>query len=192
MPPASSSSSRRVIPSGASYWPGRCTCPDTEYSVKPGDFTVPKERNQAAPLRAIVGVDHQVVRLAVALRDEPPLHPGGEAGTAAATQPGGLDQRDHGVGVHRQGGAQAGIAVVALVGFERPRPRLVPERAEDGGQGHGQVLVSGADAGCAPGRARSGVEAAAGRLPAPACWSRTSASPARVAGPAPGPATLAG
>ncbi len=55
MPPASSSSSRRVIPSGASYWPGRCTCPDTEYSVKPGDFTVPKERNQAAPLRAIAG-----------------------------------------------------------------------------------------------------------------------------------------
>ena len=30
MPPARSRSSRRVVPSGASYWPGRVTCPDSE------------------------------------------------------------------------------------------------------------------------------------------------------------------
>src|SRR5205823_5433523 len=29
-PPAASSSSRSVTPSGASYWPGRVTCPDSE------------------------------------------------------------------------------------------------------------------------------------------------------------------
>ena len=30
MPPASSRSSRSVVPSGASYCPGRSTCPDSE------------------------------------------------------------------------------------------------------------------------------------------------------------------
>ena len=30
IPPASSSSSRSVVPIGASYWPGRVTCPDSE------------------------------------------------------------------------------------------------------------------------------------------------------------------
>ena len=39
----------------------------------------------------LVGVHHQVVRLAVALRDEAPLHAGREAGAAAAAQPGLLD-----------------------------------------------------------------------------------------------------
>ena len=38
MPPASSSSSRRVMPSGASYWPGRVTCPDSENRPKPWTF----------------------------------------------------------------------------------------------------------------------------------------------------------
>ena len=35
MPPAMSSSSRSVMPSGASYWPGRVTCPDRENSPCP-------------------------------------------------------------------------------------------------------------------------------------------------------------
>ena len=35
----------------------------------------------------LVRVDHQVVRLAVALRQEAPLHAGREAGPAAAAQP---------------------------------------------------------------------------------------------------------
>ena len=30
MPPASSSNCRSVVPIGASYWPGRVTCPDSE------------------------------------------------------------------------------------------------------------------------------------------------------------------
>ena len=30
IPPARSSSSRSVMPSGASYWPGVVTCPDSE------------------------------------------------------------------------------------------------------------------------------------------------------------------
>ena len=30
MPPHSSSSCRSVVPSGASIWPGRSTCPETE------------------------------------------------------------------------------------------------------------------------------------------------------------------
>ena len=39
----------------------------------------------------LVGVDDEVVRLAVALRDELPLHSGGEARAAAAAQTGVLD-----------------------------------------------------------------------------------------------------
>ncbi len=43
------------MPSGASYWPGRFTCPDSEYSVKPGDFSVPIDLNQSTPLSRIGG-----------------------------------------------------------------------------------------------------------------------------------------
>ena len=55
MPPARSSSSRNVMPSGASYCPGRLMCPDSENSLKPGDFSLPIERNHLAPLRMIGG-----------------------------------------------------------------------------------------------------------------------------------------
>ena len=55
----------------------------------------------------LVGVDHQVVRLAVALRDEAPLHAGREARAAAAAQAGVLDQRDDVVLGHAQGGVAA-------------------------------------------------------------------------------------
>ena len=55
MPPAWSNSSRRVMPRGASYWPGRATWPDSEYSVKPGDFSEPIERNHSGPWWRIDG-----------------------------------------------------------------------------------------------------------------------------------------
>ena len=43
------------MPSGASYWPGVVTWPDSEYSVKPGDFSEPIARNQSTPLSKIGG-----------------------------------------------------------------------------------------------------------------------------------------
>ncbi len=50
----------------------------------------------------LVGVDHQVVRLAVALRDEAPLHAGREARPAAAAQHRVLERLDDAVGLHGQ------------------------------------------------------------------------------------------
>ena len=50
MPPARSSSSRSVMPSGASYWPGLVTWPDSEKMPKPVDFSVPIAANHSAPL----------------------------------------------------------------------------------------------------------------------------------------------
>ena len=44
-----------MMPSGASYWPGLVTCPDSEYSVKPGDLSDPIDRNQSIPLSRIGG-----------------------------------------------------------------------------------------------------------------------------------------
>ena len=41
-----SSSSRRVMPSGASYWPGRVTWPDSENNPKPVERSVPISANQ--------------------------------------------------------------------------------------------------------------------------------------------------
>ena len=55
MPPAMSSSSRSVMPSGASYWPGRVTWPDRLNRPKPLDRSVPIEANQSAPLRTMNG-----------------------------------------------------------------------------------------------------------------------------------------
>ncbi len=57
MPPARSSSSRSVMPSGASYWPGVVTWPDSEKMPKPWDFSVPRPANQSAPLRTIDGTE---------------------------------------------------------------------------------------------------------------------------------------
>lgn len=57
MPPLMSSSWRSVMPSGASYWPGLATCPLSEYSVKPGDFSLPIDLNQSLPLLRIAGTD---------------------------------------------------------------------------------------------------------------------------------------
>ena len=48
-PPAISSSSPKVVPSGTSNWPGLFTWPETLKIFGPGDFSVPIERNQSAP-----------------------------------------------------------------------------------------------------------------------------------------------
>ena len=76
----------------------------------------------------LVGVDDEVVRLAVALRDELPLHPGGEAGAAAAAQPGVLHVGDDVVRGHGQRLAQALVALVPAVGLQRPGLRARPRR----------------------------------------------------------------
>ena len=55
MPPARSSSSRRVVPSGASYWPGVVTCPDSEKMPKPLDLSVPYPAKSAAPYSRMYG-----------------------------------------------------------------------------------------------------------------------------------------
>lgn len=52
-----SSSWRSVMPSGASYCPGLVTCPLSEYSVKPADFSVPIDLNQSLPRFRIAGTD---------------------------------------------------------------------------------------------------------------------------------------
>ena len=74
---------------------------------------------------ALVGVDDHVVRLAglagLRLRDELPLQPGREPGPAAAAQVRILDHRDDRVGIHRQGLAQAAVAVQRLVVVDLPR-----------------------------------------------------------------------
>src|SRR6202011_331730 len=51
------------MPSGASYWPGRVTCPDNEYNVKPGDLSLPIDRNQLTPPKMIEGTDAMVSTL---------------------------------------------------------------------------------------------------------------------------------
>jgi len=55
MPPARPSSSRSVVPSGASYWPGVVTWPDSEKMPKPLDFSVPSAAKSEAPLSRIQG-----------------------------------------------------------------------------------------------------------------------------------------
>ena len=57
MPPAMSRSSRKVIPSGASYWPGCLTCPEREKMPKPWDFSVPMSENHSAPWSTIGGIE---------------------------------------------------------------------------------------------------------------------------------------
>ena len=44
-----------MMPSGASYWPGLVTWPDSEYSVNPGDFSEPIDLNQSTPPRMTAG-----------------------------------------------------------------------------------------------------------------------------------------
>ena len=55
IPPARSSSSRSVVPSGASNVPGVVTWPERLKMAWPLDFSVPMAANQSAPLRMIAG-----------------------------------------------------------------------------------------------------------------------------------------
>ncbi|CAB4617968.1 unannotated protein [freshwater metagenome] len=44
-----------MIPSGASICPGFFTCPESEYNVKPLDFSVPNLPNHSMPLAMMEG-----------------------------------------------------------------------------------------------------------------------------------------
>ncbi len=79
---------------------------------------------------ALVRVDHEVVRLAVVLRDEAPLHAGGEAGAATAAQARVLDELDQLVRVGRQRLAQRAVAVESLVRLPLPGVRRRPAPGE--------------------------------------------------------------
>ncbi len=50
-------SSRIVMPSGASNWPGLAKCPDRLKMPKPVDFSVPICLNQSAPCSMIPGTE---------------------------------------------------------------------------------------------------------------------------------------
>ena len=80
---------------------------------------------------ALVGVHDEVVRLAVVLRDEAPLHAGGEAGAAAPAQARLLDHGDELVGVGAERLTQRAVPARALVGGERPGLGLRPPLRED-------------------------------------------------------------
>ena len=56
-------SSRIVMPKGASYWPGRATCPDTEKMPWPLDFSVPMVEYHWAPRARIAGTEAMVSTL---------------------------------------------------------------------------------------------------------------------------------
>lgn len=55
IPPAMSISSRSVMPSGASYWPGRFTWPESEKKPNPALFAVPMPVNHDEPLSMMLG-----------------------------------------------------------------------------------------------------------------------------------------
>ncbi len=56
-PPARSIRVRSVTPSGASYWPGFRTWPESEKMPKPLDFSVPIEENHSAPWPMMLGTE---------------------------------------------------------------------------------------------------------------------------------------
>src|ERR1700741_5099471 len=54
-PPTTSMRSRSDVLMGTSATPGCCTAPVTVQTIVPGDFSVPTDRNQAAPRAMIAG-----------------------------------------------------------------------------------------------------------------------------------------
>ena len=94
------------------------------------------------PWLGLVGVDRQVVRLAVALRDEGPLHPGREPGSAAAAQHGVLHGRDHVVRRHRQRLRQRLVTAGPAVTGHGEGVGLVPVRRQHRGKGRGHSRTS--------------------------------------------------
>ncbi len=89
----------------------------------------------------LVGVTDQVT-VHVSLRQERGLAPGGEAGAAAAAQPGGIEFGDDRRRLHREGLAHRLIAAAALVDLERGKSRLVDVCQQDRGRAH-QALALG-------------------------------------------------
>ena len=103
------------------------------------------ERGVLAGARlGLVGVDHEVVGLGAlalgALRDEAPLHAGGEAGAAAAAQAGVLDELDQGVRVHGERLGQRLVAAVAGVAADREGVGVAPVAGQDGSQHYWSFL----------------------------------------------------
>ena len=85
----------------------------------------------AGPRLGLVGVDHEVARLAVVGGQEAPLHPGREARAATTAQPGVLGGL-HEVGpIGGQHLAECLVAVVLEVGLQREGLRRIPERGQD-------------------------------------------------------------
>src|SRR5262249_26087589 len=127
----------------------------------------------------LVRVQRQVVRLAVALRDERPLLAGGEAGPAATAQAGLLDLGDDLVRRRVQRLGQRLVAAGPAVGGEGEALWIIPVRGEHRGQGVRQVDASSAGAG--PG-SRPAFAAGAAQPRSLAIF-----RPSRSAGPAAGP-----
>ena len=123
-----------------------------------------------------VGVHHQVVRLAVTLRDEAPFHAGGEARPAAAAQPRPLQRADDVVLRHPQRLLQRPVAALAPVALQREGVRLVPVGGEDRGEHAAHLLAS-----------LAGASLASGGGGAVQPCSLAISRPTRVAGPACGP-----
>ena len=59
-PPAIARSSRKGVPRGISKLPGLLTCPETENTLVPPEFSTPSSRNQSGPLRTIDGTEANV------------------------------------------------------------------------------------------------------------------------------------
>src|SRR5665647_3181568 len=113
----------------------------------------------------LVGVDHEVAGTAVRGWQETPLHAGGEARAATTTQTGVLGQL-HQIGLwHLQGVLQGFVAVVLLVGRQRPGLGVVPELGEDRGQLRAHFFFA---------------------FP---CWALATLRPSSDAGPAPTPSS---
>jgi hypothetical protein len=79
---------------------------------------------------ALVGVDHQVGRLAGPLGQEPPLHAGGEASPAAPAQARVLDHLHELSRVLGEGSVQAGVPVQLQEPIHVVRPPVAPAAAQ--------------------------------------------------------------
>src|SRR5690606_3854368 len=83
---------------------------------------------------ALVGVDDEVVRLPVVLRNEAPLETRREPRAAASAQPRVLDELNQVVRVHGERLAQGEVAVELLIDLKPPRVRRQPALRQDGGE----------------------------------------------------------
>src|SRR5690606_37179173 len=79
----------------------------------------------------LVGVDEQVVRLAIVLGHEAPLDAGREAGAAAAAQPALLDHLDDLVAAHGEGLLERGVTAALLPAGEGAGLRIAERIAHN-------------------------------------------------------------